>query len=543
MAEELDDLHGSLETDILRFSWWIASLIEHRHDKNWIIPFLLWLAITIRIVTFYFKASILLIPCNWVWKKTAVPLVAAIPQKWRIPAGALVAVASILVGAFVSEESPGNTRDNRAISLLGLVVFLVGLWATSRNRRAIPWQTVIVGMLMQYIIALFVLRTKAGYDIFKFISDLAVQLLKFAKDGVAFLTDEETSQQGMFFFTVLPAIVFFIALVQMLYYFEILHWFVAKFAHVFFWTMDVSGAEAVVAAASPFIGQGESALLIKPFVPHLTMAEIHQVMCSGFATIAGSVLVAYLGMGINPQALISSCVMSIPASLAVSKMRYPEEEESLTRGKVVVPVDKDDEAANALHAFANGTWLGLKIAAMIMGTQMCIIAFIALIDGLLGWWGYYININVEPDGLTLEFILGYILWPVSFLLGVSRDGHTPGIENSGGDIYKVAKLIGLKLISNEFVAYIELTSNPYYAALTDRSRLIATYALCGFANVGSLGTQIGVLSQVAPGRGGDVSKLAISALISGALSTLTSASVAGFVVTDQASLIKNTLTG
>lgn len=309
-------------------------------------------------------------------------------------------------------------------------------------------------------------------------------------------------------------------------YYHVLHWFVQKFATFFFWSMKVSGAEAVVAAASPFIGQGESAMLIKPFVPYLTLAEVHQVMCSGFATIAGSVLVAYLGMGINPQALISSCVMSIPASLAVSKLRFPETEESLTAGQVTVPHDEDEEkAANGLHAFANGTWLGLKIAGMIMATQMCIIAFIALIDGLLSWWGYYLNIS---EGLSLSMILGYLLYPVSFLLGVSREG---------GDIYKVAQLIGIKLIANEFVAYDMLVNEPNYQTLSARSRLIATYALCGFANIGSVGTQIGVLSQVAPGRGGDVSRLAISALISGAISTLTSASVAGLVVTDQADLL------
>jgi CNT family concentrative nucleoside transporter len=266
------------------YSWWIASLVLHHDDKNWVIPFLLWLAIFIRITTFYFKASIVLIPAQFIWQRTAVPLVAAIPQKWRTPVGAVVVIAAILVGAFVSEETEQNTLDNRAISLFGLLVFIFVLWATSRTRRAVNWHTVLVGMLMQYIIALFVLRTRVGYDIFKFISDLAVSLLGFAKEGVAFLTNKETSQLGMFFFTVLPAIVFFIALVQMLYYYEILHWFVAKFANIFFWSMDVSGAEAVVAAASPFIGQGESALLIKPFVPYLTMAELHQVMCSGFAT-------------------------------------------------------------------------------------------------------------------------------------------------------------------------------------------------------------------------------------------------------------------
>lgn len=296
-----------------------------------------------------------------------------------------------------------------------------------------------------------------------------------------------------------------------------------KLAVFFFWSLRVSGAEAVVAAASPFIGQGESAMLIKPFVAHLTLAEMHQVMTSGFATIAGSVLVAYIGMGVNGSALISSCVMSIPASLAISKLRWPEHEETLTAGRVVIPDDDEHRAANALHAFANGAWLGLKIAGMILATLLCIIGAVALANGLLGWWGAYLNI-ADPT-LSLELILGYLCYPVAFLLGVSRQGD---------DLFLVAQLIGVKVIQNEFVAYNALQTAPAYATLSARSRLIATYALCGFGNVGSLGTQIGVLSQISPGRSGDVSRIALSALISGVVSTLTSASVAGLVVTDQA---------
>lgn len=161
-------------------------------------------------------------------------------------------------------------------------------------------------------------------------------------------------------------------------------------------------------------------------------------MTSGFATIAGSVLIAYIGIGVNPQALVSSCVMSIPASLATSKIRWPEKEETLTAGRVTVPEDEDHKAANALHAFTNGTWLGLKIAGMIGATLLCILSLIGLINGLLTWWGRYFNIH-EPD-LTLELIVGYICYPVAFLLGVSR-------ERDGADILKVGKLIGLKLIT------------------------------------------------------------------------------------------------
>jgi CNT family concentrative nucleoside transporter len=515
------------DQNLTKTRWWIASVVVHRHDKNWLIPFLFWLAIMIRLITLHIPVTIVTKPMHWVWNQTGVRFANLIPEKMRVPGGALLTIVVIIIGSFVSEENEDNTRANRAVSLFGLAVFIFGFWATSRNRSKINWHTVIVGMLLQFIIALFVLRTTAGYDIFNFISELARELLGFANDGVIFLTAESVPKLGWFFTGVIPAIIFFVSFVQLLYYWGILQWFIGKFAVFFFWAMRVSGAEAVVASASPFIGQGESAMLIRPFVPHLTMAELHQVMCSGFATIAGSVLVAYISMGLNPQALISSCVMSIPASLAFSKLRYPEEEETLTAGRVVIPDDDEHKAANALHAFANGAWLGLKIAGMIVATLLCIIALLSTIDGLLTWWGRYINLEGEYD-LTLELILGYLFYPVAFLLGVSREGK---------DLLLVGRLIGIKVITNEFVAFAKLvaTDDPKseYHSLSPRSRVIATYALCGFGNIGSLGTQIGVLSQISPGRSGDVSRLALSALISGVFSTLSSATVAGLVVVDQ----------
>lgn len=517
---------------LLFTGWWIASLILHRHDKNWVIPFLLYLAITLRIIFFYVSISIITRPAFYAWKRTARPLVRVIPEKLRIPAAALLTIAVILIGSFASPESADNTRDNRAVSLFGLVVCIFSLWITSRDRSRINWHTVIVGMLVQFIIALFVLRTTAGYDIFNFISTLARELLEFSTQGTDFLTTNgfAADHSGWFIPGVISAIIFFVSFVQLLYYLHIIQWFIVKFAAFFFWSMRVSGAEAVVAAASPFIGQGESAMLIKPFVAHLTMAEIHQVMCSGFATIAGSLLVSFIGMGISSQALISSCVMSIPASLAASKLRWPETEgETITAGRVVIPEDPEEERpANALHAFANGAWMGVKIASLMSATLLCIISLIGLIDGLLTWWGRYININ-EPT-LTLELIVGYICYPIAFLLGVSRDGD---------DILKVGQLIGLKLISNEFVAYEHLQKYEEYSHLSARSRVIATYALCGFANIGSLGNQIGVLAQIAPSRAGDVSRVAISAMLTGAVSTFTSAAIAGLLITDEQQYISS----
>lgn len=261
--------------------WWIASLVLHRDDKNWVVPFLLWLAISLRLLFCWVPISIITKPMHWIWNHTGTQVANMIPEKLRIPAGAALTIAVIIVGSFVSEENADNTRANRAISLFGLVVLIFGMWATSKHRKNINWHTVIVGMLMQFIIALFVLRTGVGYDIFNFISGLATSLLGFAKKGVAFLTSDDIAAYPYFFFSVLPAIIFFVALVQMLYHWGILQWFIGKFAVFFFWAMRVSGAEAVVASATPFIGQGESAMLIKPFVPYLTTAELHQVMASG----------------------------------------------------------------------------------------------------------------------------------------------------------------------------------------------------------------------------------------------------------------------
>lgn len=498
-------------------AWWISIVAQDKHRSKWLIPTLLWMFIMARLITFYLPAKYLLVWANWVWQRTVMKVVEMIPEKFRLLSAAAGTVAVILVGTFASPEVEGSTpRSERAISFFGCVVALFGLWLTSNNRSKINWHTVITGMLMQFIVALFVLRTKAGYDIFNFISFLARELLSFAKNGSAFITNDKVANLGMFFFTVIPAIIFFIAFVHILYYIGMVQWFIGKFAVFFHWSMRVSGAEAVVAAASPFIGQGESAILIKPFAPHLTKSEYHQVMTSGFATIAGSVLVAYISFGISPQALISSCVMSIPASLATSKLRYPEEETTLTDGGVIIPDDETEAAHNALHAFANGAWLGIVIAGTILTNLLCIIALVALINALLGWFAGFWNI----DQLSLEQIFGYVFYPVAFLLGVPRD-----------ELYDVAKLIGIKVIQNEFVAYITLTG-PDYAHLSIRGRMLATYALCGFANLGSVGTNIGVLSQLAPSRTGDIASLVMSALVTGCISTLLSAAVAGMVLTD-----------
>ncbi|OLN96725.1 Solute carrier family 28 member 3-like protein 1 [Colletotrichum chlorophyti] len=504
---------------LLFTAWWIVGLVYRRNSSlGWLKPFLVYLAITIRIVTLWLPASAVMVPLRFTWKHTVAKAYDLTPTKLHQPIAAVLTVAVFLVGSMIPAEVGENTRASRAISLFGLLLLIALLTATSRDWRKIPWHTVIGGMLTQFVIAVFVLKTSVGYDIFAFISEMARTLLEFAKEGLEFLTDEEVPTRTWFLISVIPAIIFFISLVQLLYHCGLLQWFIRKFAVFFFWTLRVSGAEAVVATATPFVGQGESAMLIKPFVPYLTLAELHQVMTCGFATIAGSVLVGYISLGLNAQVLVSSCIMSIPASIAVSKLRYPETEESITAGRITVP-DDDERASNALHAFANGAWFGVKVAGMILATLLCVISFVALINGLLGWFGKFLGIDNPP--LSLQLILGYVFYPVAWCLGVPKK-----------DLRVVGELIGIKIITNEYLAFRSLSSNVEpYVSMSARSKLIATYACCGFGNVGSLGTQIGVLSQIAPGRAGDVSRVALSALFAGVLSTLTSASVAGMLYT------------
>lgn len=278
---------------------------------------------------------------------------------------------------------------------------------------------------------------------FDFLGYTTKTLLSYAGDGTAFLTDPSVLDLGWFLLMVVPPIIFFVAFVHLLYHWGLVQWLVRKFAALFFFTMGISGAEAVVAAASPFLGQGESAVLVKDYLPLMTRAEVHQIMTSGFATIAGSVFSAYVSMGISPSALMSSCVMSIPASIAVSKLRYPEVDEPLTRDTLTTPasgVDSGDRPFNSLQAFTSGSWLGIKIAGMIVAAVLCILALLGLANGLLGWWGSYLSIS-DPD-LSVQLVVGYLFYPVAFLLGVERNG----------DLLLVAQLIGIKIVANEFVA-------------------------------------------------------------------------------------------
>ncbi|CAA7259231.1 unnamed protein product [Cyclocybe aegerita] len=500
--------------------WWISATVLKATRHRWIVQTLFAWAF-ISIIAFRFiPTSVITRPVGAVW----VPFVQEpwykMPYRTRLAIGWLCLLGIVFGSAFGFKLQPGTSYGDRAINVLGLFVFQLGFWLTSRDRKNVPWPTIIVGLFIQQVIALFVLKTGPGFSIFKWIATLAADFLKQALAGATFFFDADVVENKHWFFVnTFSSIIFFVAFVKMMYYLGVMQWVIKHFAWFFLKLMNVSGAEAVVAAASPWIGQGESACLVRPYVDLMTESELHLTMTSGFSTIAGSVLAAYISLGVPPENLVTSSVMSIPASMAISKMRIPEYDEPVTRGRVTVDrgVDKAKGPANALHAFSQGAVFGLVVAGHILANVLTVLALVAMINGLLTWIGKGFGIHQ----LTLQLILRYVFYPVTFFVGVPR-----------GEILQVSEFFATKLVANEFAAYQALQDlqlngpNP----LSLRAYTICSYGLCGFANLGSLGIQIGVLGALAPSRSKIIAKIALSAMICGFLSTLQTAGIVGMLV-------------
>ncbi|ORX50509.1 hypothetical protein DM01DRAFT_1324925 [Hesseltinella vesiculosa] len=448
--------------------------------------------------------------------RTAYAPISGLDARIRSAMYAALVGAVILVTVFSLPETPDSTRVQRVISLFGMGFFIAALFASSTNRRAIQWNTVSGCILLQFLLALFVFRSQAGHDIFQWISDFCRAYLGESKAGATFLTSEDWYDQvgGHFFaMTVFPAVIFFAATVQILYYLGALQWILSKAAVIFVHLLNISGCEAIVAVASPFLGQSENILLIKPFLPYLTDAEIHQVMTSGFATISGSVLYGYLTMGVDGSSLITSCVMSIPCSVAISKLRYPETDTPVTRGEVRVP-ESEEKLVGIVHAAGIGAATGIQIALLIAANLIALLALLGAVNGGLTWLGDFLTIQ----NLTLQLITGYVLVPIAWMIGADNK-----------DLVEVGQLMATKLWANEFVAYKQMTSLAQ-GTLSNRSLIVTTYALCGFANLGSIGMQTGIITALAPNKGKRVAQLAVSACICGACSTWLSACVAGMLL-------------
>ncbi|MEL6553711.1 MAG: NupC/NupG family nucleoside CNT transporter [Cyanobacteria bacterium J06621_11] len=409
----------------------------------------------------------------------------------------------------------------RLVSIFGLAAFLTIAYALSTDRQAIRWKPVIGGVVLQFLLALFILRTRLGLALFAWLGDLIVQFFAYSDAGSIFVFGENF-EDFFFAFKVLPSIIFFSAFINVLYYYGVLQRAVKSMAWLMSRTMGTSGVESLSAAANVFVSQTEAPLVIKPYIKLLTRSELNAVMVGGFASVSGWLLPAFVSFGVSAEHLITASVMSAPAGLAIAKILCPETT-TIDRNPVEV-VHK--RATNVIDAVANGALEGVKIAVGIAAMVIAFLGLLSAINGILGWAGGWFGL---PQ-LSLELMLSYLLAPMAWLMGIAWS-----------DCSQVAVLLGKKVILNEFIAYSSLQQliegfsvipgqGEMAVEVSERSLTIATYALCGFANLGSIGIQIGGLSALAPDRQSELAQLGLRAMIGGVLASFMTAAIAGFLL-------------
>ena len=400
----------------------------------------------------------------------------------------------------------------RLIALVGLGVFIGFAYLTSVNRKAVRWPPVLWGFALQIIFALAILRTAVGLAVFQWLGRTVSSFLDYSDAGASFVFGENF-QDFFFAFKVLPTIIFFSAFISLLYHYGILQRGVSLIAWIMRRTMKTSGSETLSAAGNIFVGQTEAPLLIKPYVDTMTLSELHAVMTGGFATIAGGVLAAYVSFGVPAEHLIAASVMSAPAALAISKIMFPETEVSPTQGEVTVTVEKT--SANGIDALTTGALEGLRLALNIGALIIAFLAVLAALNAVIGFIGGLFGY----PALSLEIILAALLAPVAWLMGVPW-----------ADCQAVGTLLGKKTILNEFIAYLDLQQLIEQEAISQRAIVIATYALCGFANIGSIEIHIGGIGGIAPSRQSDLAKIGVRAMVAGTLACFTTACIAGILL-------------
>jgi len=406
----------------------------------------------------------------------------------------------------------------RFTGILGLLTMLALAYAFSTNRRAIRLKTVAWGLGLQFIFAIFVLRIDAGRIAFQKAGDAVTKLLSYAYAGSHFVFGDLAkpgSQLGYFAFGVLPTVIFIAAFFAVLYHFGIMQIIIKIFAWVMTRVMGASGAESLNVAASIFMGQTEAPLTIRPFLADLTRSELMTVMTSGMAHVSGGIMAAYIFFGIDPRHLLSAVIMTAPGTLLMAKMLVPETEQPKTAGRVIMSADEEkaEKEENLLGAIARGTTDGLHLALNIAAMLISFLALIALTDGILG--GIHHWISWFPQ--SLEKIFGVLFAPVAWVIGVPW--HDCGF---------IGTLLGTRMALNELVAFSML--GPAKSTLDPRSFIIATFALCGFANLSSIGIQIGGIGALAPNKTGELARLGIRAMLAGTMANLMSASIAGMLL-------------
>jgi CNT family concentrative nucleoside transporter len=397
----------------------------------------------------------------------------------------------------------------RLISFLGLFALLGIGWVASTARKRVPWKVVGWGMALQFAFALLILKTPLGEGLFRRLSDGFSRLIGFTDDGAGLVWGWLYKREAppAFLVDVLMTIVFFSALMSLLYHLGIMQRVVKGIAWAMRRTMGTSGSETLCAAANIFVGQTEAPLVVKPFVETMTRSELHAVMTGGFATIAGGVLAAYVSFGIDPGHLVAASFLSAPAALVAAKLFLPETETSPTAGAVEIKFER--QTVNVFDAVCVGAADGMKLVLIVIAMLVAFVSLVALVNAGLG---------LLHDGLTLQRIFGWVLAPVAWLLGVPW-----------ADCPAIGGMLGTRMVLNEFVAYLDLAK----ADVSARAHVIATYAFCGFANFGSIGVQIGGISTLAPGRRADLARLGLRAMLAGTLASFLTAGVAGALLSDE----------
>ncbi len=444
---------------------------------------------------------------------------------WRLQEG-LLGTTSCLPPYFEIDCKTMPHVAPRFISFCGLFVMIFLAWLMSSDRWRISLRIVIGGLILQMTFALFILKTSVGAVIFQGMGEFFASLLGFVDAGSAFMfhvnprkNDPSLPQNFIllrtFAFGVLPTIVFFSSLMSILYHLGIAQKVVSFFARIMQYVLGTSGAESLSAAANIFVGQTEAPLVVRPYVDSMTQSELMAVMVGGFATIAGGVLAAYVGMGVDAGHLMTASVISAPAALLIAKVMQPEVDQPKTLGHVEVDVEKI--TTNIVEAAAAGATDGMKLAINVAAMLIAFLALIAMGDAVIGWVGTFFG-----QEWTIAKLLGYAFAPLAWIMGIESK-----------DCVSAGELLGLKMVATEFVAYLkfgEWLQPDSPVQLSERSKVIMTYALSGFANFGSIGIQIGGIGSIAPKRRADLARLGFRAMLGGTLACCMTACIAGVIV-------------
>src|ERR1700758_4680684 len=411
----------------------------------------------------------------------------------------------------------------RFTGILGLLTMLGLAYIFSTNRRAIRAKTVAWGLGLQIAFALFVLKADIGRRMFQAAGNAVNRLLSYSFEGSKFVFGElgkQGSSMGFYFaFQVLPTIIFIASFFAVLYHVGVMQFIIRQVAKVMTRVMGASGAESLNVAASIFMGQTEASLTIRPFLSDLTNSELMTVMTSGMAHVSGGIMAAYIAFGIDPKHLLSAVIMTAPGTLLMAKMLVPETEQPKTAGRVVMSEDEvaSEKSENLLGAISRGTTDGLHLSLNVAAMLISFLALIALTDGLLGGiHNELAHIGIGWFPASMEQIFGVLFAPIAWLIGIPWH-----------DCPIIGNLLGTRMVLNELVAFSLL--GPQRGVLDPRSFTIATFALCGFANLSSIGIQIGGIGALAPNRRGDLARLGLRAMLAGTMANLMSASIAGML--------------